>query len=600
MPYFFFVILSLLTLPLRAIDIDENTSSLSILEQAFIFVDKNNILSKEEVLAQGFKVNTKSIISLGYKEHTALWIKFTLYNRTAQSLYKVLEYDNPETEEVLLYGQGSPKRSGLLYRKSKERSRNTTFSLQFNPYESKTFYLKTSSRMKPIKAKLLLWEDEALAQKDLEHQMYYLIFFSVILTLFIYNFMLFLFTLDKAYFYYILYLFSIVFFNALFSGMLSLYFPSHALNDMLLKLNEGVVVLVFFFALLFAQSFLDTKQFPRLDKVLNLILVLLPIFGILGYDNWLINANSFILLLFMALFVVYVGFYALFQGQKQAKFYVLGWSIILIAFMLLGLEAVFHYDIREYHLSYAPEIAFVLEALLFSIALAHRIKLGNERLMDFQKEEQTRLEALVKEKTKALFVSLEEKEILYNELNHRIKNNFMMILSLLKLQIKRTENTQTINSLTVTKNRIESIAKLYEMLLLNNESVQVNTAIYLRGICKNIAIHFTSEVDIIYEISDDLDNDSLVYVGLVVNELVTNSFKYAFPNEKGQIIISLKKDKEDIVFCVKDDGKGFSERRKNALGLTIVDILIEGQLQGNLSINSTHGTEVLMKWKASR
>ncbi len=598
MPYFIILVLSLFISSLGAIDVDENSSSLSLLESAFILVDSQNNLTKTEVIAREFEVNKGNIVSLGYRADIALWIKFTLHNSTSQSLYKILEYDNPETEELFLYDDNESFSAGLLHLGTQERSINPTFDINLKPYQTKTFYLKTSSRMKPIKAKLLLWEEKAFLKKELEHQIYYLIFFSVLLTLFIYNFMLFLFTLDKAYFYYILYLLSIIFFNALFSGILSLYFPSYWLNNLLLKLNEGVVVLVFLFALLFAQSFLDTKEFPRLDKILNIILISLPLFGILGYNNWIINANSFTLLLLMALFVVYVGFYALFKGQKQAKFYVLGWTIILIAFMLLGLEAIFHYDIRNYHLTYAPEIGFVLEALLFSIALAHRIKLGDETLLQFQKEEQIRLEALVKEKTKALSISLDEKEILYKELNHRIKNNFMMILSLLKLQIKRTSNTQTIDSLRVTQNRIKSISRLYEMLLLNDKSVRVNTNVYIRGICQNISINFASDVDIYYDIDYTIDNDSLVYVGLVVNELVTNSFKYAFGQSRGEIRIFLVKKGDEIILGVQDNGKGFTTKRSNSLGLTIVDILVEGQLQGSFTLDATEGTKALMKWKA--
>jgi two-component sensor histidine kinase len=203
---------------------------------------------------------------------------------------------------------------------------------------------------------------------------------------------------------------------------------------------------------------------------------------------------------------------------------------------------------------------------------------------------------LVTQKTKALNVSLREKEILYKELNHRIKNNFMMILSLLKLQIKRSKNSETIASLDITKNRIGSIAKLYEMLLLNNDSIEVDTPLYLKNICNNIRMNFNTKVQIKYDIQHNLKTDNLVYVGLVVNELVTNSFKYAFDSEEGEIKIQIIKKENQIFLLLSDNGKGFQERRKNSLGLTIVEVLVEGQLQGELEIDSSHGTKVRISW----
>jgi two-component sensor histidine kinase len=173
----------------------------------------------------------------------------------------------------------------------------------------------------------------------------------------------------------------------------------------------------------------------------------------------------------------------------------------------------------------------------------------------------------------------------------------MMILSLLKLQISRSNLREIKDSLKVTENRIKSIANLYEMLLLNNEDININTEHYLKKIYTNIAMNFQKEIEIEYDITHNIELDSLIYVGLVFNELVTNSFKYAFPDNTGKIFLTLKEEDNKIFLSIKDNGQGFKERRKNSLGLTIVETLIEGQLLGELTINSEDSTEVFMSWK---
>ncbi|CAA6805432.1 MAG: Sensory transduction histidine kinase [uncultured Sulfurovum sp.] len=591
-----FIYLLFSPLSLHALNIDENSSNLSILEHSLIYIDTNNSINSKNINHQEFISSPSDVISLGYVKNTALWIKVTLKNTSSKSISKILEYDNPTVEKLYFYDKNKTVKTGLLHLNANKNAVNPIIPLSFKAYETQTYYLKSYSRIKPTKVKLILWNELDFIKKESKSTMFYFVFVGIMLTLFIYNFMLFLFTKDRAYFFYIFYIFSIMFYNAFYSGRFSQYFTTQELTNYLLKANGSFTIMIVFSSLLFTQSFLETKKFNKLHKALNHMYWILPFLVILSYDAWIINASSHYVVLLIGLFIIYVAFYSLFKGVKQAKFYVLGWSIIVVSFMLIAFQWVLHYDLKDYNLTYVSEVAFILEALLFSIALAHRIKLSNKQLILFKNEEQVRLEAIVTQKTKALKTSLEEKDILYKELNHRIKNNLMMILSLLKLQIKRTENKETIGSLVVTKNRITSISNLYEMLLLNNTSLNVDTYPYVKGICQNIALNFSNKVNIHYEINYNLKIDNLIYLGLIVNELVTNSFKYAFDDDKGKIFITIKKDNSLVFVSIIDTGKGFQERRKNALGLSIVSILVEGQLEGKLTIDSKNSTKVFIEW----
>lgn len=260
------------------------------------------------------------------------------------------------------------------------------------------------------------------------------------------------------------------------------------------------------------------------------------------------------------------------------------------------------YDITVY-IVYLTEIAFAFEALLFSIALAYRIRLyskekdiANQTLIDFQKEEQIRLERVVSEKTKDLTLSLREKDVLYKELNHRVKNNIQMILSLIQLQISNTEIQNVKDELITTKNRINSMSQLYETLNLEDMGFNIDTREYFENIVETIKSYFDNDVEIDYHINSALEINRLIYCGLILNELVTNSYKYA---SRDKIIITISLDREENRFSliVKDNGIGFTSGNSHSLGLEIVKTLVESQLRGTLNIESKDGVKITINWE---
>jgi two-component sensor histidine kinase len=293
--------------------------------------------------------------------------------------------------------------------------------------------------------------------------------------------------------------------------------------------------------------------------------------------------------------VIYVGFYALLHGVKEARFYVAGWSLVLVALILTNLQTLGAVPINE-GIGYLNYAAIAAEAFLFSIALAHRIKVVNEQWQELQQEKQSELEQAVAQKTNALHASLQKEELLRRELNHRIKNNFQMILSLIRLQIHKTDSSTTRRELSVAQDRIRSIARLYDILRIDQRNAQ-DVRHYFQAIVDYIAAGFAKNVQVRLRTSVRLPVDQMIYCGLIVNELVTNSFKHAF-DQTGRITILLLRHETHICLVVRDNGRGYvPQPNDHALGMSIVKTLVEKELLGTIQIRNRKGTETIISWQ---
>jgi len=190
---------------------------------------------------------------------------------------------------------------------------------------------------------------------------------------------------------------------------------------------------------------------------------------------------------------------------------------------------------------------------------------------------------------------LKNKELLLLELNHRIKNNLQTIISLIRLQKNNTKNIHLKDLIITLENRITSINHLYQLLYNNKDTFYINTHEYFKVLIGDIKSSYNKDINIDLKIQMDLKSDQILYYGLILNELVTNSFKYAFPNNKGNIYIRLLKKDNQHFLQIKDDGIGYTQKNalcENCLGLTLVKTLVEEQLLGEISIDSKNGVDI--------
>lgn len=215
-----------------------------------------------------------------------------------------------------------------------------------------------------------------------------------------------------------------------------------------------------------------------------------------------------------------------------------------------------------------------------------------------KKNEKKKLEAKVKERTNELNKSLDEKALLLGEVNHRVKNNMQMIISLLRLQGDRTKDSKLNEVIITIQNRINAMSKLHELLYKQDSVLSLDTYEYFEKLVEELKDTIDSEVDINLIVESDLNIEQAIYCGLILNELVTNSLKYAFVNKKNkEIDIILTKEDKWFNLTIKDNGKGYNQQTtKDSLGLTIVKRLVDRQLDGQIKIESHNGVKTTITW----
>ncbi|MBD2503327.1 PAS domain-containing protein [Anabaena azotica FACHB-119] len=204
---------------------------------------------------------------------------------------------------------------------------------------------------------------------------------------------------------------------------------------------------------------------------------------------------------------------------------------------------------------------------------------------------------------------LKEKEVLLKEIHHRVKNNLGIVSSLLQMQSRRTQDSQARDILRDSQNRIASIALVHEKLYRSNDLANIDFAQYIPDLTTHLFDSYNVSSNCIrlnIQVEDvSLDIETAIPCGLIINELVSNALKYAFPhNRGGEIQVRLFQEKDQsLTLVVQDNGIGlpaeFDNKKAKTLGITLVQGLVK-QLRGKLEIQSQVGTEFKISSISSR
>jgi len=196
---------------------------------------------------------------------------------------------------------------------------------------------------------------------------------------------------------------------------------------------------------------------------------------------------------------------------------------------------------------------------------------------------------------------LSEKEILLKEVHHRIKNNISSIESLLSLQAKTVKNPDARSALEASIGRVKSMGVLYEKLLNSIEYKNTSAKKYIESLIDIVLELFPDKEKITVQKKIDdviLETKKMFPLGIIINELLTNTFKYAFrDNKSGVINISLTQTAKNITLIIQDNGTGFPEsfnfNKSKGFGLMLVNIMSK-QIGGNLFIENKNGAHVAL------
>jgi len=199
--------------------------------------------------------------------------------------------------------------------------------------------------------------------------------------------------------------------------------------------------------------------------------------------------------------------------------------------------------------------------------------------------------------------AIDEKVILLKEIHHRVKNNLQIISSLFILQSGGTKDEQVLKVLKESQSRIESMALIHEKLYQSESLAKINFNEYLQDLTTDIFHSYDishGQIELHVDIGEiELDIDTAIPCGLIINELISNVIKYAFPDKPGVLNINFHLNTEkEYELLVQDNGVGIPEdlqiETANSLGLRLVRILVN-QLKGKLQVKRDQGTQFIIQ-----
>ena len=205
-----------------------------------------------------------------------------------------------------------------------------------------------------------------------------------------------------------------------------------------------------------------------------------------------------------------------------------------------------------------------------------------------------------------LVQSLREKELMLKEVHHRVKNNLQVVSSLLRIQAANVEDKTVGEYLKISEQRVQSMALIHQQLYKTEDLSRINFGDYVRELCTYLLFAYgieRSKINLAVNIEDIYFGiDTALPCGLIINELITNALKHAFPGgRQGTIEISLVKGTDERNnLTIRDDGVGikndFNLEELKTLGMQLVSTLSK-QLESEIEINNKNGTEVKLIFK---
>jgi len=592
--------------------------------EKFYLIDKEDVDSSKNIYEhrEQFTTLTKDKSAFGFLSHT-VWIYLKISNDAKEPISNVVELPYPLLDyiEVLKYEKGTLTESyitGDMVKFDTRKEDSTTFVIPYTVQAYSSTELMIGIRSKGALNLLINF----MSQKEYivyskKHSMVFGFYYGAVIIMLIYNLILFFIIKERVYLYYVLFHFFYLFLQLTLNGFSFKYLWPHTpeINDYFFV---SMMIIANYFAILFSISFLEiNKHHPKLFRYFKgfmfLFIILLVLNFILPYTMMAKGVIFFSVITLVSLF--YSGIYMLIKDKTaSAKFFVVAWSFSLLGVLVAQISFLGFLPVNMIIL-YGHQIGAFIELSLLSIALAYRynilfVKLTRKEaeLRDFNEE----LEEIIEERTHIikdtniqLSKEINQKNILHKELFHRVKNNLQMISGILHMHTKKVEDKTAQDVLKHSIQTISSMGIIHEKLYSSDNLESIDFHQYLLELIQYIK-YSLSQQDIYFDVKCEdimLTLQTAIPLGLIVNEIITNSFKHAFNNEKEleDRIITIrvhKKSKDNVVLNISDNGIGMrtSHTEKN-FGFKLIESLVTFQLEGSMEFDSTDGVSYVIEFE---
>lgn len=573
------------------------SKELIVINNLSLYADNQN-LNFLDIKEKEFDKLSKNHVNFGFNNKITSWLRFELVNNSTENMENILEINNPLLEEVILYSSNKIlSKSGMLNIKDNRTTINPSFIINLDSNTKKTFYLHIINKTTALQFSINIIEKKQFYKKDRTKQFLIILFIGMIISFLVYASALYIYTKDISYLFYSLYIVTLLFQQLTYVGFLPLYMPYYFtyIDDLIVVPKVGAIIIT---GILFARSFLKTSKYKNIDKIYKIIIYFVILQIIFLSTPWFYYPEATVLTgLVFIVFNYYAAIYVYKKGNKQARFFIAGWSFLLIGFFLSIIDALGIYSVM-YHMPSLVLLFTTFEALFLLLAFVDKLSIlqKQKNIVDTKlvEELQTRnivIEQKVSSRTKML-------NNLYRELHHRVKNNLQIILSIIRLQSNKFDDKVLKEQFLKLENRIKAIAKTHEILYLNDDIEKIDMYEYIFSLCEDIDASFNNR-NIEFDINSNVKMPlkTAVYLGIIINELVSNSMKYA--KTCTRIIINLEEKNSIFYLYVYDNGKGYESKSisDKSLGLKLVNNLVKDQLDGSIEVNKTNKCEYKIRFE---
>ncbi len=524
-------------------------------------LDANHTYKVENIYAQKEKFSPLDYknTSFGYRNDT-LWIYLKVKSTVSYDASNVIKFifNLHDYVYVLQYCHGEIVDQYLTGDLTKHSTRKLDVNSLVIPYnlkagEEKEFIFQIDSKSNLNVGMQFLTKEEFFKDTnymDVTSAFYY----GAVFIMLLYNLFLYFIIKEKAYIYYVIFHLFLLLSHLSSNGYtFTLFWPnSPEINSYFLPC---VFMLANYYSIIFMLSFLNLQEYSlRLYYFFKFLaaIFLVSFFGVF-FIGYAIIDDLMIVSLFSVVSLLFAGVYILVKYKTpSAKFFVVAWGFLLLGVVMEELESLGALPANPMF-AYASQVGTFMELILLSFALAYRYNIVFKKLQVSESEVKmlnAGLQEKVNEQTKDL-------KLLIKEMHHRVKNNFQVIITFLWAQKRSIKEEQSIRAMEYTIQRIYAISSIHEQLNVSEKS-SIDIEHYIKEMINSFKTH-QDTVEYRLNIENPmLGYDEAITIGLILNELLTNSDKYAFDDVKEPCIsIDLTLKDDSCIFVYSDNGPGF-------------------------------------------